>query len=88
MIDEAAVGRAASTAAHCFTKSGGVASPAPASTAGPQPPRNARSCASWPASRVGGASGTQRLIWKGPVVPVRNASAQDEMAGGAVRTAP
>src|SRR5271168_809504 len=88
MIEETIVGAAAIIASHCATKSSSFTSPASAAGSVPQPPRKARTSASWTGSRVGGGSGIQRLIWKPPLLAARRSAAQAAIAAGDSVSAP
>src|SRR5208337_4192500 len=88
MIDDTTRGAAASTAAHCAAKSGGLASPASGLTSGPQLDRKRRTLPSASSSRGGGGSGTHKLSWKPPLLSRRKASAQATIPSGRVNKAP
>ncbi len=88
MIEETTAGPASSMAWHWAAKSGGVESPEVCGTSGPHWPRKARTRASWSASRAGGGSGIQRLIWKAPLEPWRTSRAQSVIASGRLSTPP
>src|SRR5690348_5849378 len=81
-------GEAARRASHCAGKSGGLASPASAETAGPQSARNSRTRVSCAASRLGVGSGIQRLIWNASPPFVRTSAAQAIISSGCIKRAP
>ena len=88
MTEETIGGAAASKALHCSEKFGGTASPACSGTGGPQELRKFATRASCSLSRLGGGSGIQRLIWKGPLVPARTSLAQALISSGFISSAP
>src|SRR5665213_216328 len=88
MTEEAARGRARSSASHWAAKSGNAALPASGGTFGPHCERNSRTVVSWTSSRLAGGSGTQRLIWNAPLQAVRTSSAQATIWFGCSINAP